>query len=240
MSIRMIGLTIVLFFISGLAFIQPAHAQMYYLALGDGISCGTGSGGELMIGNDTNEKSAAMVNMSQQGETTQSFIGIAATAYSSQLTRAIGFLRQHPGEVELVSLQLGLNNFQLYLHNDPPGESDISLALDGLTSDYKIILRDLKPAVGSADLVVLTYPTNDVKPEYRNIVSKINDAIESVAESEGVAVTGAKTIKSGAALSLLPQIWISADVTPPYRVFPRTPFFFEFRHFHGFGGRFSE
>ena len=236
MSIRMVGLTIVLFFISGLAFIQPAHAKMYYLALGDGISCGMGSGGELMMGNDTNEKSAAMVNMSRQGETTQTFIGIAATAYSSQLTRAIGFLRQHPGEVELVSLQLGLNNFQLYLHNDPPGENDISLALDGLTSDYKIILRDLKPAVGSAELVVLTYPTNDVKPEYRNIVSKINEAIENVAESEGVAVTGAKTIKSGAALSLLPQIWISADVTPPYAVFPRTPFFF-MAPFE-FGGRF--
>ncbi len=145
-----------------------AAAPRYYLALGDSLatgyqpedagtlqSCGFPYGyacdlyQELQVAHPNLEA----VNLSCPGETTASMLsGVGSPCYSegpSQLARAVQFLARHPGQVALITIDIGANNVDgCVLASGSIDESCVLQGFSQVAGQLPVILTALRRAAG--------------------------------------------------------------------------------------------
>jgi len=189
-----------------------------YLALGDSITFGfiANAGYAYLDARNfigfANYISQALpltdVNASCPGETTGSFLSVAApdngcrfyrslfplhvTYSSTQADFAITFLKSHP-EVKLVTIGLGANDVLLLeaqCANDPSCiASQLPQVLAGVKTNLATIVGDLRATSYKGTIVVMNYYSlDDTNPNVTAIFQELNQAIAAAATEADVPV----------------------------------------------------
>ena len=155
---------------------QPQHAPrpVYYLALGDSLSQGVqpatpplASGVTLGESIETDAGYAndlythyarafhgalQLVKLGCPGETTTSMLTGAGSPCSypqgSQLAAAVAFIKAHPGEVKLITIDIGANDVDGCLTGAAISESCVADGLASVEQELPLILGALRDAAG--------------------------------------------------------------------------------------------
>jgi hypothetical protein len=158
------------------------------------------------------------VNLSCPAESTSTFLGQGAlpftncpfrvllpqlalhTNYSgSQESAALTFLREHPGQVSPITIDIGLGDAifpcagPTFLINVPCFHSTMPTALVSVAHNLPKILADLHKASPSSEIIVATYynPFYVQDPSTDDLVVSLNEEITSIATSAHAQVADA-------------------------------------------------
>jgi lysophospholipase L1-like esterase len=176
------------------AFIVPAPAMAsssratgpyYYLSLGDSLAEGwqpspadaTLHGYSNQVVTDlASQIPLTLVNYGCGGATTSSALytngcttgGEAedGTYYptTTQVGAAVAFAQAHPGQVKLISISLGANDYAGCLANASPTTGCVAATLGSIKANLSTIASDLRSAVGpSVPIIGITDITNDIQ-----------------------------------------------------------------------------
>jgi lysophospholipase L1-like esterase len=193
--------------------------RTFYLALGDSLAWGYQPDGQFFAGYSADlylhllklgsffdhlqgQGTLIDVNMSCPGETTTTFL-TGGCPYASfhkypyagpQMTAALSFIRQHPGQVSPVTIDLGADDFLPLI--DP--STCAAAATDAFTqtlatfdANFSRILSDLRSALnGRGDLVAMTYyfPYQNQCPNLVPYAVLFNQHLAADAQQNGVPV----------------------------------------------------
>jgi IPT/TIG domain/Calx-beta domain len=135
--------------------LTPGPPVNYYLALGDSVPVwnGTQSYPNLIAGSPVvaNVPNLQLVNLARIGETTTSMLG---TPPSSQYHWAIDFLDARPGEVALVTIDIGGNDAEPCVSLTGIDPVCAAAALGAIQQNMTTMLAGLRDAVGSSTPIV--------------------------------------------------------------------------------------
>lgn len=140
----------------------------YYLALGDSLATGTdappGAGyvADLFAHYQATIPGLQLVNYGCPGETTTSFINgpSCGDPGGSQLEAAEAFLRAHPGQVALVTIDIGGNDVVHCASTSPTFSIDVGCVTDGLAAiqtNLTQIMAGLRSAGGPVPIYAMNY-----------------------------------------------------------------------------------
>jgi len=143
----------------------PAPQPLYYLALGDSMAAGTGASTtthryvNVLYQHELSRfPTLQLVNLACGGATTTSMINGPGCSYASgsQLGDAEAFLRAHPKQVALVTMDIGANNVTPCVRPalDPVCAAG---AVSTVGRDLARILRAVRAAAPGVEIVVLNY-----------------------------------------------------------------------------------
>lgn len=158
MRVRLIVLTAALVG----AFVSPASADgdpVYYLSLGDSLSTGyqpgmgnTDEGYPDQLHASLKERTPALelVKVGCGGETSTTLINGGRCSYEqgSQLKQAVKFLRDHPGRVKYVTIDIGGNDVNSCVKNGAPDANCVVTNVSALTHNLWTITSELRKAGG--------------------------------------------------------------------------------------------
>jgi lysophospholipase L1-like esterase len=175
----------------GAAAATTVGSRAYYLALGDSLAYGYqpsfdwthGYADDLFAHFQPTSK--MLVNLSCLGETTTTFISggcpywfIRKTLYSgSQLSAAMSFIANHPGQVSPVTIDIGGNDILPLVNTSTcTVASNWTTVLAAFDRNFTFILASLQHALkGSGDLASMIYydPYQNVCARNPDILSKV-------------------------------------------------------------------
>ena len=189
---------------------QPA--PKYYIALGASLVTGTGSTGGADYVNDLLAYAQPLVpglqveNLGCGGETTTTMLhGGHCTKYTtgSQLGDAEAFLKDHPGQVAFVTIDIGADDV---LGCAPGGVIDVACFENGLSqveANLPEIVAGLRSAGGTVPIVGMTYydpylafwlnGTSGQQQAHESVklVKQLNGVLQSDYAEDGVSVASA-------------------------------------------------
>jgi lysophospholipase L1-like esterase len=141
----------------------------YYLSLGDSLAGGVTTTGDPLITLDgfsnqlvtdlASSVTLTLENFGCGGATTSSVIddvgcpgGGAAfgVTYPSttQAAAAVGFIDAHPGQVKLITISLGANDYSDCITPSPTPQSCVAAAMPGVETNIETLTSELRSAVG--------------------------------------------------------------------------------------------
>ncbi len=153
----------------------PPPAASYYLSLGDSLAQGVqpnaagtsvetnqGYPNQLYAALRPGHPGLRLVKLGCPGETTGTMIsgGICSYPQVSQLAAAVSFLRDHPGQVPLITIDIGANDLNpcVVLANLSALEACVEATLPTVVANLTEIMTDLRAAGGgNARIVGMTY-----------------------------------------------------------------------------------
>ena len=183
--------------------------KTYYLALGDSLAWGYQPNGQFFQGYDMDlyehlvgHGTLLEANLGCLGETTITFInGGCPDAYihkypysGAQLSAALTFIRQHPGQVSPVTIDIGANDVRPLINPSTcaaPSATVFSQTLATFDSNFSSILAQLRTALqGTGDLVTMNYyfPYQNQCPNLLPDVETFNQHLAADAQQNGVPV----------------------------------------------------
>ena len=183
--------------------------KTYYLALGDSLAWGYQPTAQVFQGYDidlyehlTGHGTLLEANLGCLGETTITFInGGCPDAYlhkypysGAQLSAALTFIRQHPGQVSPVTIDIGANDALPLINSSTcaaPSTTVFSQTLATFDSNFSSILAQLRTALqGTGDLVTMNYyfPYQITCPSLLPDVETFNQHLAADAQQNGVPV----------------------------------------------------
>jgi lysophospholipase L1-like esterase len=196
-----------------LAFSAPAHAQgfvgpkKYFLALGNSLAFGyqpdlnwDDGYNDDFFSNLKSHGAQQLINMACPGETSSTFIkgGCPYAAlkkyiyFTPQLQAGVNFIKNHPGQVSPVTLDIGANDLLPDINSSNCTiSSSWSNDLATVKTNLGTILSQLKSALnGRGDLLMMNYydPYQNQCPNSVPYVQALNTTIAGVAASYGVPV----------------------------------------------------
>lgn len=206
--------------------------KAYYLALGDSLAYGYQPNGDFTHGYADDfftdlqtHGTQSLIDMGCPGETSVTFIkgGCPSTdppkyPYTGpQLAAALSFIKQHPGQVSPVTLDIGAND--LFPQVNPLRCSLISSTvflktLVTFSVNLNVILAQLKTALhGTGDLAVMTYyfPLQNLCPRLMPLVQLVDGLIAKTAATYGASVADVFTAFGGSTVpnpNLCTYTWI--------------------------------
>jgi lysophospholipase L1-like esterase len=150
----------------------PASAHSprpsYYLALGDSLAYGyqpthvTGQGyvDDLYAKLHARDPRLALRNLGCPGETSGSMLTGGVCPYpgaDDQLDAALSFLREHHGQVRLITLDIGANDVDHCLSTGAIDQTCIADGLEAISGNLAQIMRELRAAAPFARIVGMNY-----------------------------------------------------------------------------------
>ena len=153
----------------------PPPAASYYLSLGDSLAQGVqpnaagtsvetnqGYPNQLYAALRPGHPGLRLVKLGCPGETTGTMIsgGICSYPQGSQLAAAVSFLRDHPGQVPLITIDIGANDLNpcVVLTNLSALEACVEATLPTAIANLTEIMTDLRAAGGgNVRIVGMTY-----------------------------------------------------------------------------------
>lgn len=218
------------------SFVGP---KAYYLALGDSLAYGYQPNLDLFQGYDTDffyhfkTPGQRLINMACVDESTTTLINggcpfakfLRYKYTGPQLAAAVTFIKQHPGRVSPVTIDIGGNDI-LPLMN--PATCSISTTetitqiVTAFDTNFNTILSQLKTSLnGTGDLLAMNYymPYQNQCPNLLPYLQLFNTHIASVAQANGVPVADVFTAFGGPATpnpNLCKEVWTCSkgDVHP--------------------------
>lgn len=206
-----------------LSFSTPAHAQgfvgpkKYFLALGNSLAYGyqpdlnwDDGYNDDFFSNLKSHGSKQLINMACPGETTTTFINGGCTFaivrkyiyFTSQLQAALSFIKNHPGQVSPVTLDMGANDLLPDINtSNCTVSSSWSNDLATVQKNLGTILSQIKSALnGTGDLLLMNYydPYQNQCPNSVPYVQQLNATIASVASTYAVPVANVFNAFGGA------------------------------------------
>ena len=135
--------------------VQAAPPVQYYVALGDSIAAGVGAS---TAANDyvnvvyqhelVSHPGLQLVNLACSGATTGSVINGPGCSYTTgtQLGDAEAFLRAHPGQVAMLTIDIGANDVDGCLGSSGVQTSCVQAGFNQISSNLPLILSGLRAA----------------------------------------------------------------------------------------------
>jgi lysophospholipase L1-like esterase len=206
--------------------------KTYYLALGDSLAWGFQPNAQVFQGYDIDLYKHLVghgtwleANLGCPGETSTTFInGGCPDAYlrkypysGAQLSAALTFIRQHPGKVSPVTIDIGANDALPLINSSTcaaPSTTVFSQMLATFDSNFSSILAQLRAALqGTGDLVTMNYyfPYQNTCPSLLPDVETFNQHLAADAQQNGVPVADAFGAFGGATVpnpTLCTYTWI--------------------------------
>jgi lysophospholipase L1-like esterase len=241
----------------------PAQARppsSYYLSLGDSIAFGYQP--NLVAAGDVNpadyrsyaedlagvDRALTLVNYGCPGETTGTLIAGGCpwpaplhNSYggaTSQLAAAKAFLTAHPGQVSLVSIDIGSNDLlALVAQCEATATSTAALqtclttglpaTLATIATNYEIVLQTIKTLAPNARIVMfnLYNPLALTLPGSDQLIAVVNQTLAAVAVGAHVSLAnafGAINIKAGSPIEALAVCALTWECTSYKNVHPTT------------------
>jgi lysophospholipase L1-like esterase len=141
-----------------------------YLALGDSLAAGYQPGrgdnrtggyvGQVLAGLDSPRHPAELVNLACSGETAASMVsGGHCDIYpaGNQLAQAVAYLRAHPGQTKVITVDIGANDVQRCLAGGTIDTVCIQAGMAAVHTNLAVIFDELRDAAPQARIVALTY-----------------------------------------------------------------------------------
>jgi lysophospholipase L1-like esterase len=209
--------------------------KTYYLALGDSLAWGYQPNGQVFQGYDMDLYEHLVghgtwleANLGCLGETTITFInGGCPDAYlhkypysGAQLSAALTFIRQHPGQVSPVTIDIGADDALPLINSSTcaaPSTTVVSQTLATFDSNFSSILAQLRTALqGTGDLVTMNYyfPYQNTCPSLLPDVETFNQHLAAEAQQNGVPVADVFGAFGGATVpnpTLCTYTWICSS-----------------------------
>ena len=152
----------------------PPPAASYYLSLGDSLAQGVqpnaagtsvetnqGYPNQLYAALRLGHPGLRLVKLGCPGETTGTMIsgGICSYPQGSQLAAAVSFLRDHPGQVPLITIDIGANDLNpcVVLTSRSALEACVEATLPTVVANLTEIMTDLRAAGGNVRIIGMTY-----------------------------------------------------------------------------------
>lgn len=144
------------------------HRDRYYVALGDSLAYGyqpthvTGQGyvDQLYAHLHARDPRLRLSNLGCPGETTTSMLrgGVCPyTGFSSQLDAALAFLREHRGEIGLITLDIGANDINGCASGGTINQACVTQALSTIADNGRRIVAELRAVAPFTRIVGMTY-----------------------------------------------------------------------------------
>ena len=152
----------------------PSPAASYYLSLGDSLAQGVqpnaagtsvetnqGYPNQLYAALRLGHPGLRLVKLGCPGETTGTMIsgGICSYPQGSQLAATVTFLRDHPGQVALITIDIGANDLNpcVVLTSLSALEACVEATLPTVVANLTEIMTDLRAADGNVRIIGMTY-----------------------------------------------------------------------------------